>query len=212
MICLGLDLGQRRDHSALAIVERRVKVASRMDYAKWRQTEEVEAEPLVVRHLERMELGTQYFGVAQRVKEVVEWPGLAGRKILAVDATGVGMPVVEMLAEQRMGCELRPVVMTGGMGQSTDGVMWHVAKVDLMAGLREALERGELKFAGEVAEGERLVEEMMSVTVGIRQTGRERVGADGCGEHDDLVIAVALACWAARQGKPMEKPGNRLFW
>ena len=111
-----------------------------------------------------------------------------------------------------MGCQLRPVVMTGGMGQSTDGVMWHVSKVDLMAGLREALERGELKLAGEVAEGERLVEEMMSVTVGIRKSGRERVGADGCGEHDDLVIAVALACWAAREGTPMEKPGKRLFW
>ncbi len=40
MIYLGLDLGQRRDHSALAIVERRLKVTSRMDYAKWRQAEQ----------------------------------------------------------------------------------------------------------------------------------------------------------------------------
>ena len=24
-----------------------------------------------------------------------------------------------------------------------------------------------------------------------------RPGADGCGEHDDLVIALALACWRA---------------
>jgi hypothetical protein len=25
------------------------------------------------------------------------------------------------------------------------------------------------------------------------------VGADGYGEHDDLVIALALACWRARR-------------
>ena len=100
---MGLDLGKQRDHSALAILERRVKVKSRMDYENWRQTQEVEAEPWVVRHLERMDLGTQYFGVAQRVKEVVERPGLAGRKILAVDTTGVGMPVVEMLARSGWG-------------------------------------------------------------------------------------------------------------
>jgi hypothetical protein len=28
-----------------------------------------------------------------------------------------------------------------------------------------------------------------------------RLGADGCGEHDDLVIALALACWRAKRGQ-----------
>jgi hypothetical protein len=26
-----------------------------------------------------------------------------------------------------------------------------------------------------------------------------RIGADGYGEHDDLVIALSLACWRARR-------------
>ena len=26
-----------------------------------------------------------------------------------------------------------------------------------------------------------------------------RLGADGCGEHDDLVIALALACWRGKR-------------
>jgi hypothetical protein len=26
-----------------------------------------------------------------------------------------------------------------------------------------------------------------------------RMGADGAGEHDDLVMAVALACWKAKR-------------
>jgi hypothetical protein len=29
--------------------------------------------------------------------------------------------------------------------------------------------------------------------------GRVRLGADGFGEHDDLVIAVALSCWRAQR-------------
>jgi hypothetical protein len=33
------------------------------------------------------------------------------------------------------------------------------------------------------------------MTVGA--SGRARLGADGHGEHDDLAIALALACWKA---------------
>jgi hypothetical protein len=32
-----------------------------------------------------------------------------------------------------------------------------------------------------------------------RENGRDRVGAERAGEHDDLVIALALACWKARR-------------
>ena len=84
-------------------------------------------------------------------------------------------------------------------------------KLDLMAGLREVLERGELGIARGMGEGDRLVEELMNVKVGVRKSGRVRVGADGCGEHDDLVIAVALAVWAARKGRVRERVG-RLYW
>ena len=38
-------------------------------------------------------------------------------------------------------------------------------------------------------------------------SGRRRLGADGHGQHDDLVIAVALAaCWRAR----MPQIGHRM--
>ena len=90
-------------------------------------------------HLERMELATPYLKVAKRVAEVAGKPGLAGKKRLAVDATGVGMPVVEMVVAERPGCEVRPVMLTGGVAEYHDGRVWHVPKLDLMAGLREVL-------------------------------------------------------------------------
>jgi hypothetical protein len=36
------------------------------------------------------------------------------------------------------------------------------------------------------------------VTAGLG-LGKVRIGADGNGQHDDLVIALALACWRARR-------------
>ena len=211
MIFLGLDLGQRQDPSALAIVERVPRVTQRMNHVTWQVSQETEPAPMVVRHLERMPLGTEYGDVVKRVEQAVERPVMKGKKTLAVDATGVGMPVVEMLLRQRMGCEVRPVMFTAGMGQSTDGRLWFVGKVDLMAGLRQALETGEMLIPKQVVDGVQLLKELMSVTVGMRPSGLARVGADGFGEHDDLVIALALACWAGMGSKPRE-PVGRLFW
>ena len=211
MIYLGLDLGQRQDPSAVAIVERVPQVTQRMNHVTWQVSQETEPAPMVVRYLERMPLGTEYGDVVKRVAALVAQPALKGKKTLAVDATGVGMPVVEMLLGQRMGCEVRPVMFTAGMGQSTDGRLWFVGKVDLMAGLRQAVETGEMQIPKQVVDGVQLVKELMSVTVGMRPSGLARVGADGFGEHDDLVIALALACWAGMGSKPRE-PVGRLFW
>jgi len=45
----------------------------------------------------------------------------------------------------------------------------------------------------------RLVEELVNVKRTLNGSGRVRLGADGYGEHDDLVIALALACWCAQR-------------
>jgi hypothetical protein len=44
-----------------------------------------------------------------------------------------------------------------------------------------------------------LVRELMDVRSVTQENGLVRLGADGSGEHDDLVIALALACWRARR-------------
>ncbi|HWC95718.1 MAG TPA: hypothetical protein VG456_03180, partial [Candidatus Sulfopaludibacter sp.] len=42
--------------------------------------------------------------------------------------------------------------------------------------------------------------------VDVRVVG-ERIGAEGAGQHDDLVIALALACWRARRPRIGYGPG-----
>jgi hypothetical protein len=126
----------------------------------------------------------------------VEHRELQGQCCLAVDATGVGAPVVEML-RAAAACEICAVTITGGEREHQTGHGWSVPKQDLISGLQVLLERGGLKIAREMGEAGPLVREFMSMKSTRGERGRVRLGADGCGEHDDLVIALALACWRA---------------
>ena len=67
------------------------------------------------------------------------------------------------------------------------------------------LQSGGLRMSREVREMGALVKELMDMQVRIGESGRVRVGADAYGQHDDLVIALALACWKA--GRVAKKIG-----
>ena len=125
---------------------------------------------------------------------------------MAVDATGVGAPVVDMLRAAQLGCDLAAVVITGGDRAGSAG---SVPKRDLIAGLQVLLENGQLRI-GRLKEAGRLAQELMDVRISMNSGGRVRMGADGCGEHDDLVIALALACWRARRRQNNWSGGGRL--
>jgi hypothetical protein len=195
MFYLGLDLGKKQDHSAIAVVEE--------PEAYWTPRGMVGGEGLLVRHVERAPLGTKYPAVVAWVRDLVADPALAGRCALAVDATGVGGPVVDMLRMGGMRCNMTEVTITGGERESQRGQWgWSVPKRDLMSGLQVALESGELRIAKGLKESGALVQELVDMRVAVRATGRVRMGAEGAGEHDDLVIAVGLAVWLARRPKP----------
>jgi hypothetical protein len=187
MFYVGLDLGQRHDPTAIAVVER-IELAQ-----AWQATA---FHSLRVRHLERAPLGTPYPGVVARVREIVQKIGTC---VLVVDGTGVGAPVVDMLRAAGLGCEIAAVTITGGEQQRNKGASaWSVPKRDLLALVQVLLERNELRLARGLRELGPLIRELTDVRSTTKANGRERLGADGCGEHDDLVIALALACWRAR--------------
>ena len=129
-------MGQRRDYSAVAVVERIETAGYGFDHLHWMRTAEGMPDEWVVRHLERMALGTPYTAVTARVVEVVRNPKVRDDCRLVVDATGVGMPVVDMLRAAHPGCEMTAVVITGGTGERYDKGVWYVPKVDLLARLQ----------------------------------------------------------------------------
>lgn len=187
---IGIDLGKKQDHTAIAIVER-VDVYRPYGGPEFRE--------LQVRWLERVSLGTPYPMVAERIHEITHHPSIAGDCSIAVDGTGVGVPVVDLLRRAGLGCEVMPVTMTGGERAKQAGTGWTVPKMELISGLQVLLEQGQLRVAGRLRQTGALVRELVDIK--LRETATKvTAGAEGAGEHDDLAIALALACWRAKLG------------
>ena len=91
---------------------------------------------------------------------------------------------------------------TGPMG-------YKVAKTHLVGALLVALETERLKFAPGLKLVPALEAELRDFRVKITAAANQTYGAKS-GQHDDLVIAVALAVWVAENGPP-RLPGLRLW-
>jgi hypothetical protein len=154
---------------------------------------------LHIRHLERIALGTSYTKVVDRVSQIVRHPLLANRCTLIADATGVGAPVVDLLKSARLACPISPVTITSGGRAHSLSEHWYVPKRDLLSNLLVLLEAGTLRIPRRLSGAAALARELAGVEVRHRPGGALRIGADGSREHDDLVIALALACWRAKR-------------
>jgi hypothetical protein len=205
---VGVDFGQSRDFTAIAVVER-AETTGAWDAAMfaWRKVVSLQ-----LRYLERVARGTPYTEVVERVVQVTRWPELAGRCRLAVDGTGVGRPVVDLLRRERPGCVVMPVNITGGLMQTTEGGYYGVPKRDLILGLQVLLQRGVLRIAAGLEYGADLVKEMAAMQVKISLSGHEQYAVWREGTHDDLVFAVALACWNAQNAYPNDPSGGEQWW
>lgn len=191
---VGLDLGQSRDHSALAIVERAELFLDEVDFVTYERKRRTRYR---IRHLERLPLRTPYPDVVARVRAVTHAGALARRCTLVMDATGVGAPVLDLLRRAGLTCAIEPVILTGGDREQFGGGLWRVPKRDLLMGLRVMLEKKELEMSRRAPGAGALARELGFVEAR-GSGGRERYGVWTSGEHDDLVIAAALACWRAR--------------
>lgn len=174
---IGLDLGQKRDYTAIAIVER-------------------DGERLALRHLERLKLGTAYGHVVDRVQELMRITMLHGSVILVMDATGVGLPVFDELRSR--GFNPVGVTITGGRSVSVTGGIVKVPKRVLVVTLVTLVESGRLKIATGLPNAPELIDELLGFKIRInRRTRRETYQAGRGTAHDDIVVAVALACFLA---------------
>ena len=105
----------------------------------------------------------------------------------------------------RPAATLMPVVVTPGDRQSLAGDTYHVPKRDLITGLVVLFQQGLLQIARGLPHAATLVAELRAMQVRTPGPGREQWGAWRPGTHDDLVFAVALACWAAGQVHPAKR-------
>ena len=206
----GLDVGQMSDPSALAVIERDVttvngRLMSRCD-ARW---------------LERFPLQTPYPVMARLVQERLE--KLHQSCILVVDVTGVGRGIVDLFREAwmmvdpvtqvRQVCPGKPAIvavtlLTSAMAAPTSPA-WdehHVPKRDVVMAFMLSLQQHRFRAAKGLPEAETLFKEGRNFQWKVSSAGNDQYGAWREGQHDDLLLAVALAVWwAETHARPLQQ-------
>ena len=188
---VGLDLGQSNDFTAVTVLEEMPKEGGEKDYA--------------VRHLERYR-HVSYPEIVERVEKLLNSAVLKYRNTLVIDGTGVGTPVLDMFRKRHR--QFRGVLITGGDAENRgeDG-LYRVPKRNLVSGLQILLQSGRLKIAGGLELAEVFKQELLNFRVKINlKTSHDSYEAWREGDHDDLVLAAALAAWGAAKVPPPSVP------
>jgi hypothetical protein len=179
---VGLDLGQASDYTALAILERsRIENESIYD----------------VRKLERTR-NTPYPRIVDKVTDIMRSAELEDDAALVVDQTGVGAPVVDLF--RQAGLQPIGVLIHGGDRVTREGGSWRVPKRDLVGTLQVLLQNNRLRVSWKLRLASILTGEMLNFKIKIDpRTAHDSYSAWREAEHDDLILATALAAWWAEQ-------------
>jgi hypothetical protein len=193
---VGLDLGKLSDFSALAMLTWKVpppqdlKPGWRADYS--------------VPTLHRWALGSGYGDVIESVVKFFQARPLSrcARPLLVIDSTGVGEPVTEAAHEKLGRAGLRGglvgVNITAGSAVTLRrSGRWNVAKKQLISTLQVLLGSRRLHVAPSLPEAATLMRELATFTAKVTESANEQFESWRERDHDDLVLAVALAAWAA---------------
>ena len=209
----GLDLGQAHDYTALAIAEVVAVPTGELepipgshvvdpDGRSRPVTHEKTAQRYDLRYLHRFPLNTPYPDIVAAVAALLGREPLGGADVtLALDFTGVGRPIFDLFAKARLRGTLVPVTIHGGDAASRDGRGWRVPKRELISATQVLLQTGRLRIAPALAEAETLVRELADYRVKISASGHDSYDARE-GQHDDVVLTVALAAWTSERGRP----------
>jgi hypothetical protein len=182
VVVVGVDIGQKHDPTAVAVAEH-----------EWRQNAGREEDHWLIRHLERLPLGTPYPEVANRLTEVAS--GVKKRAqstpTVYVDATGVGQPVVDEMAAR--GLWVVAVYFTHGDRRTEEGHgTVRLGKAWLVSRLQTLLQGRRIHLPN-TQETHNLARELLDYEIRVSEDANDRYGAFKVGTHDDLVTALGLA-------------------
>jgi hypothetical protein len=181
---LGLDLGQAADSTGIAVVER---------------TEADNTHRYAVRHLMRLPPGTHYAVIAKAVNDIVLEANLQHPTIVT-DITAVGSGLVRPLRGKIVRGHVVPVAITAGLAPIEVDRIWQLPKRDLVSTLQLLLQDRRLAIAAGIANADMLVREFSAFRAKVAATSDLLDWRDR--PEDDLVLAIALACWWSERHPP----------
>jgi len=196
---VGIDVGQKVDPSAIAVVEivPRAEGRGMVDHHE-------------TRFIQRLPLGITYPAIAARLGEIVAnveraLPWVTGAyqqkpwldlEVYA-DATGVGQPLIDILNET--GLKVVPVYFTHGDRRSVADGQVSLGKAWLVARLKGLFQTGRIHLPPGHPEAAAMARELEDYEIRIAEDANDRYGAFRVGAHDVLVTALGLAVQGDRR-------------
>jgi hypothetical protein len=188
-IC-GCDLGEANDWTALVIVEQ-TEIANAPATARFRYD---------IRHVDRVRrIG--WDKIALRVRDLVERLGEEAPLIL--DYTGAGRPAATIFEMVGIRAPITLVTITAGnavVERSPYDIT--VPKRDLASVVAVTLQTDRLHIGPKVPLARALMAELSNFRVKVSLSGHESFEAWREKDHDDMVLATALAVWYGELAGP----------
>ena len=211
-VCIGVDVGQIHDPTAISVAESMQRDTGKLRYTepihslghfedgKWvvpDGVEKVVVSEYTIRHIRRLPIGTSYPDVSLHIADMLCNPLFARRVVrVLIDVTGVGRPVYDDLQKEiglrkeTRHVSLQPISFVHGerYNRSTGAL----GKAYLVSRLQSLLQGGRV-HAPDTAEVKVMLEELRVYEIKVDQDGKDTYGAT-IGKHDDLATALGLSC------------------
>ena len=193
---IGVDLGKSQDYTAITIMQQNIIYKSL----------NTKIPIYEVRHLERIKLGTPYPKIVDRLGKLLQKPEIYHKqKVMLIDQTGVGKPVVDMLRQADL-CTILGITITGGHEVTEVDGGFHVPKKELVAALQVLIQSERIKIAKDLEFADILKKEILNFKVKLdERTGHESFEAWREQEHDDMVLSTAIVAWYCCREEPKTK-------
>jgi hypothetical protein len=193
---LGVDVGTRQDHSALVLIRRVERLQPKRALpGTWEELSERQMiySSYEVPLMERLPLGIEYRELISRIRTIMDLPALFRQDVqIAMDATGVGYPVIQQMIGAGIG--VIGVTITGGTSVAQNDIGYTVPKRDLVTALQVVAQNRRLQVSPKLALAPEFEKELQVFRRTTSQAKNEKYSAEE-GEHDDIVLAAAIAVW-----------------
>lgn len=191
---IGVDIGMKRDPSTVAVVElREAPSGSRHYYFKY---------------LKRFTLRMLYSNVAstlarldEQLRSRTQSEGKQADTVYALDATGVGEGVSELIEHKMPDADIYRVYLTGGISPTIDYKAREIRlpKHQMVSTLVAAFDSDRIYLSSRSKEIDAMIAELENFEIRISDEGHDQYGAFKTGTSDDLVCALGIACYCGEQ-------------
>jgi hypothetical protein len=193
-VFVGMDIGQARNYTALATLERRWVAATVEEFIASAGKAYTGYWDYRVTKLERIELGTSYVDIAHWVKDYLDSIYYPCHKHLVMDATGVGTAVRDLFRDMKLKANLVAVTLTAsnaaGWRPAAHGLGVSTSRTEVLTKLVTTMEQRIFAIDKKCRFRDVLFQEL----VNMQMSGKPAEGGSSGGQ-DDLAFALALAVW-----------------